>query len=70
MVILQARIVEWVPFLSPGSLPEPGIELRSPTLQAEALTSESPGQTAKTRGFSRVAAAFSSYDGDLSLPLG
>ena len=26
--------------------------------------------TLETRGFSRVAAAFSSYDGDLSLPLG
>ena len=26
--------------------------------------------TGEPRGFSRVAAAFSSYDGDLSLPLG
>ena len=26
--------------------------------------------TLETRGFSRVAAGFSSYDGDLSLPLG
>ena len=29
-----------LPFLSPGDLPDPGIEHRSPTLQAEALTSE------------------------------
>ena len=27
-----------VPFPSPGDLPDPGIEPRSPTLQAEALT--------------------------------
>ena len=32
--ILQARILEWVLFLSPGGLPNPGIEPRSPTLQA------------------------------------
>ena len=29
-----------LPFPSPGDLPEPGIELRSPTLQADTLTSE------------------------------
>ena len=29
-----------LPFPSPGDLPDPGIELRSPTLQADALTSE------------------------------
>ena len=32
-----------LPFPSPGDLPDPGIEPRSPTLQAEALTSEPPG---------------------------
>ena len=26
MGILQARILEWVPFLSPRDLPDPGIE--------------------------------------------
>ena len=31
-----------LPFPSPGDLPDPGIEPRSPTLQADALTSESP----------------------------
>ena len=31
------------PFLSPGDLPDPGIEPRSPALQADALTSEPPG---------------------------
>ena len=30
------------PFLSPGDLPDPGIEPGSPTLQADALLSEPP----------------------------
>ena len=30
-------------FPSPGDLPDPGIEPRSPTLQADTLTSEPPG---------------------------
>ena len=32
-----------LPFLSPGDLPNPGIEPRSPTLQADSLPSEPPG---------------------------
>ena len=32
--ILQDRILEWVAFPSPGDLPDPGIEPRSPTLTA------------------------------------
>ena len=32
-----------LPFHSPGSLPEPGIEPGSPALQADYLPSESPG---------------------------
>ena len=39
--ILQARILEWGPFLSPGDLPNPGIKPRSPALQADSLLSES-----------------------------
>ena len=31
-------------FPSPGDLPDPGIELRSPALEADALTSEPPGK--------------------------
>ena len=31
-----------LPFPSPGDLPKPGIEPRSPALQADALTSEPP----------------------------
>ena len=33
-----------LPFPSPGDLPNPGIEPKSPTLQADALTSELPGK--------------------------
>ena len=33
-----------LPFPSPGDLPDPGIEPRSPALQAEALLSEPPGK--------------------------
>ena len=32
-----------LPFPSPGDLPNPGIEPRSPALQEDALTSEPPG---------------------------
>ena len=34
-----------VPFLSPGDLPDPGIEPGSPALQADALPSKPPGKT-------------------------
>ena len=33
-----------MPFSSPGDLPNPGIEPRSPTLQADALPFEPPGR--------------------------
>ena len=33
-----------LPFPSPGDLPDPGIEPRSPALQVDALTSEPPGK--------------------------
>ena len=33
-----------LPFPSPGDLPDPGIEPRSPALQADALISEPPGK--------------------------
>jgi len=32
------------PFPSPWDLPDPGIELTSPTLQADSLLSEPPGE--------------------------
>ena len=37
-----------MPFPSPGDLPDPGIEPRSPTLQADTLTSEPPGKPVHT----------------------
>ena len=40
--ILQARILKWVDFLSPGDLPNPGIEPRPPALQADSLPAEPP----------------------------
>ena len=33
-----------LPFPAPGDLPDPGIEPRYPTLQADALSSEPPGK--------------------------
>ena len=42
--IFQARVLEWVAIPSPGDLPNPGIEPRSPALQADALLSEPPGK--------------------------
>ena len=38
--IFQARILVWLPFPSPGDLPDPAIKLRSPTLQADSLPPE------------------------------
>ena len=37
--ILQARILEWLPFPSPGDLSNLGIEPESPALQATSLPS-------------------------------
>ena len=42
--ILQARILEGVPFPSPADLPDPGIEPGSPALQADSLPTELPGK--------------------------
>ena len=40
--ILQARILEWVAFPSPGDLPNPGIKSRSPALQVYSLPAGEP----------------------------
>ena len=48
--IFQASVLEWVAISFsrgsswPGDLPDPGIEPRSPALQADALPSEPPGK--------------------------
>ena len=38
-----------LPFPSPGDLPDPGIEPRSPTSEADALTFASPGKPSNAR---------------------
>ena len=43
-----------LPFPFPGDLPDPGIKPRSPTLQADALTSEPPGKPCMLSCFSRI----------------
>ena len=42
--IFQARILEWVAVSFPGDLPDPEIEVRSPTMRADSLPSEPPGK--------------------------
>ena len=42
--IFQARILEWVAISISRGLPDPGIELWSPTLWADSLPSEPPGE--------------------------
>ena len=39
-----------LPFPSPGDLPDSGIELRSPALQVDSLSSEPPGGPPSTEG--------------------
>ena len=49
--ILQARILQWVTVPSLGDLPNPGIEPRSPALQADSLLSDPPGKPRGPQGF-------------------
>ena len=49
--------MEELPFSSPGDLPNPGIEPRSPALQADSLLSELPGYSVApgyTQGYMNV----------------
>ena len=46
--ILQARILEWVALPPPGDIPNPGINLRSPTLQMDSLQSVPSGKPKNT----------------------
>ena len=43
-----------LPFPSPGDLPNPGIEPRSPTLQVDALPSEPPGKPMERLTYSQI----------------
>ena len=45
--ILQAKNWSGLPFPSPGDLPDPGIEPRFLTLQADSLPSDPPGKLNK-----------------------
>ena len=47
--ISQARILECLPFPSPGNLPDPGIEPKSLTLQTDSLPSEPPVKPIKVK---------------------
>jgi len=42
-----------LPFPSPGDLPDPGIDPRSPELQADTLPSEPPGKLSEGREIER-----------------
>ena len=44
LLLFMSEYWNGLPSPSPGDLPDPGIELRSPALQADALTSEPPGK--------------------------
>ena len=46
--ILQARILEWVPFPFSRDLSNTGIKPRSPTLQADSLPAEPQGKPKNT----------------------
>ena len=41
---------EWLPFLSPGYVPDPGMEPAPPALQADSLPSELPGKSIHSFG--------------------
>ena len=43
-----------LPFLSPEDLPDPGIEPRSPILQADALLSEPPGKPVCHKAYAQL----------------
>ena len=43
-----------LPFPSPGDLPNPGIELRSPALQADSLLTELQGEPRERGGWDKL----------------
>ena len=48
--ILQARILEWLLFPSPGDLPNPGLEPTSPALAGRFFTTEPPEKSLPSWG--------------------
>ena len=65
--ILQARILEWVaiPFSRGSSCP--GIEPRSPTLQADSLLFEPPGKSILTKHSFRITLCNTAHSSNLTL---
>ena len=52
--ILQAGILEWVAIPSPGGLLGPGIEPRSPTLQADSLLLSSQERSQRQTSYENI----------------
>ena len=54
-----SRVEYWsgLPFPSPGHLPNPGVQPRSPTLQADSLPAEPNIATIKLRKYSKILTA-------------
>ena len=48
MGILQARLLEWVAMPSSRGSSQPGVETRSPTVQEDSLSSQTPGKPKNT----------------------
>ena len=57
--IFQARVLDGLPFPSPGDLPNQGIKPGSPALQADALPSEPPGKLKRRIGHAKCQAGWS-----------
>ena len=55
-----------LPFPFPGHLPDPGIEPRSPALQADALPSEPPGKPVRVYNYTQILLLLQLYDISLS----
>ena len=68
--ILQARMLEWVPFPSPGDLPNPGIKPTSPSLQVDSLPAELPGKPKEGEGGTNGESSMETYTLLLLLLLG
>ena len=68
--ILQARILEWVTFPSPGDLPNPGTEPSSLTLQVDSLPAELPGKPKEGEGGTNGESSMETYTLLLLLLLG
>ena len=55
-----------LPFPAPGDLPNPGVEPRSPTLQADTLLSEPPGKSKMQIQFNGERRVFSTNEAGIT----